>query len=180
MSLRVDVAGQEERNKNYFPQGCEIKRIKPNLGILSTVSAPHDKICFCLQAEMEAPWPHSTPRDVDAATRPQHIPSYLSRPLVSSCSLMSQWSAVCISPDKVDFQWWYQVLDRVLASPIPVTFPDGHMNQKKKKKHTFCFICNIVHKKIPCVTLDKVFNLPQFLLLENGENNSVFLIGLWG
>ena len=34
MSLRVDVAGQEERNKNYFPQGCEIKRIKPNLGNL--------------------------------------------------------------------------------------------------------------------------------------------------
>lgn len=146
-------------------------KIKPNLGILSTVSAPHDKICFCLQAEMEAPWPRSTPRDVDTATRPQHIPSHLSRPLVGSCSLMSQWSAVCISPDKVDFQWWYQVLDRVLASPIPVTFPDAHMNQKKKAY--FLFYLQHCSQKIPCVTLDKVLNLPQFPLLENGETNRV-------
>lgn len=61
MSLRVEVAGQEERNKNYFPRGCVIKRIKPDLGVLSTRSAPHDKICFCLQAEMEAPRPRRTP-----------------------------------------------------------------------------------------------------------------------
>lgn len=88
MSLRVEVAGQKERNKNYFTRGCVIKRIKPNSGILSTRSAPHDKIWFCLQAEMEAPWPRSTPRGVDAATRAQHIPSQLSSSLVGSCPLV--------------------------------------------------------------------------------------------
>ena len=40
---------QKKKNQNYFPQGCELERIKPNLGTLSALSAPHDKINFCSQ-----------------------------------------------------------------------------------------------------------------------------------
>ena len=39
----------QKKNQNYFPQGCELERIKPNLGTLSALSAPHDKINFCSQ-----------------------------------------------------------------------------------------------------------------------------------
>ena len=40
---------RRRKNQNYFPQGCELERIKPNLGTLSALSAPHDKIDFCSQ-----------------------------------------------------------------------------------------------------------------------------------
>lgn len=36
------------KNQNYFPQGCELERIKSNLGTGSALSAPRDKI-FCSQ-----------------------------------------------------------------------------------------------------------------------------------
>lgn len=150
MSLRVEVAGQEERNKNYFPQGCEIKRIKPNLGILSTVSAPHDKICFCLQAEMEVPWPRSTPRGVDAASRaPAHtIPpiQVFSRFLLSRVTMVS-----CVHQSR------QSGLSVVIPGPgqsFGITntshFSRWTHEPKKKKRHMFCFICNIVHTKSLC------------------------------
>lgn len=109
MNLCVQVIGQEEKNKNYFPQGCELKRIKPNLGTFSTLSAPHDKVYFCLHP--------SAGRDrgsmaslctVGSQTLlpgPQQTPSHLSVSLTGSCCHMSKWAGVCIIQTKVDFQW---------------------------------------------------------------------------
>lgn len=45
-------------------------------------------------------------------------------------------------------------------------------HEPKKKSILFVLFATLF-TKIPCVTLDKVLNLPQFPLLENGETNRV-------
>ena len=109
MNLRVQVIGQEEKNKNYFPQGCELKRIKPNLGIFSTLSAPHDKIYFCLHPSAGRDRGSMASLHTMGAQmllpRPQHTPSHLSGSLTGSCCHMSKCAGVCIIQTKVDFQW---------------------------------------------------------------------------
>lgn len=171
MSLRVvRLQDKKKKKQKLFPPRLWDK-IKPNLGILSTVSAPHDKICFCFCRQR---WRLMASQHTQGCRHCYQAPAHAIppiRPLVVP-ALSCHNGQLCAS---VQTRWIFSGDTRswtgVLAHPpIPVTFPDAHMNQKKKACHLFC-THNIVHKNL--VTLDKVLNLPQFPLLENGETNRV-------
>lgn len=99
---RSTCSRHRRKKQTYFPQGCELERIKPNLEHFPH-SAPHDKIGFCSQSmglgEMQALWsqPHTSGHSLCWVGR-RHPPTAVLRGSLPAG--VPRWAGACVHQPK--------------------------------------------------------------------------------